>query len=864
MISCYQLGTSTCKWSLFATAMVSLIVYVAEATESAAVLVFWSLCIVPTSFVTYRLSWRAGLIVWALSLALLLPVLVPAVLHFGFSSYTGARVAVILLCAVSVALAESIARLLRRTRLAEIPFSQRRLQAVEAAVALDEVAFSGRTNREFAKELARVSTRGAPADGDAALGIQQILDLVLEGCLGRINSDFGAIALWSESAQDLRPKLIKKGAGDEGTTDVGQSVEEYLLRGIQSGEQLRETAQSSPGDGTLPSSPARLCAPIKRMSRTIGAIYLEHKHPIEFSQDDLMFVSSVAEHAAIALENARIYEETRIRARELELLLSVSEIVSSSLELLDDVLRALADKLVSSLHVAFCHISLLDESGGRLVVKASAKASPRLKVMANTAPEFPLDQVPTFRDVARSGRTLLVRQDIPESAFDPEQLRLTADEHTQAMLLVPLVVKERTLGVIALGEHRRWDRSPLSPQKVSLCQAMAAQAAIAIENSQLFRQVEEDRRHMRHVLEGIADGVFTTDRERRIVSFNPAAERMTGWKREEVIGHFCCDVMRPLSDGAGFCCMDDCPLIPPLDDRGVVQVGPVVWQAGERLSSKLQVVCRVAPLGGADSEIAGAVAIFRDVSREAELDRLKSDFVSTISHEIRSPLTSISAAAEMLRRNVEDGRSRELLDLIRAQSLRLGNLVEDVLNASKLDRGTLELRLEPVSIVPLLKKSIAMTQATTSQHILRLKTETETCFVMADSAKVEIVIGNLLRNAVNYSPNGGLVTVEVHEHGEEVAIGVEDEGIGIPADQQLRVFDRFTRLDNSDAKTVYGHGLGLYIARGLVERHGGRIWVESDLGKGSRFSFTLPVFRVKSRRRRDGSADKRKDSGNRR
>ena len=716
--------------------------------------------------------------------------------------------------------------------------------AGQVAATVGKAAAYGRAQRELSRRLAELSTLEALAKQfNGTLDLQQVLSVVLEHCLKHTRADRGAIALWDESKQGFGLKLARDQQNQAVSESIQQEAEERLRETVERGEALLECPA---GHGAGIPMEARLCVPLRTASRVLGAVYLACESPAVISESDARFISHLAAHAAIAVENALLHEEARTRMGELELLLDVSKIVASSLDLLDEVLRTLTRRLVSSLRVAFCHISLLDGDGQRLLIKDSARAIARSNVIPNVPPELLLDHAPAFRNVVRAGRTLLVRQDVPELAFGPEELMLAADERTQSALLVPLVVKERILGVVTVGEHRRWERSPLTPQKASLCQAMASQAAIAIENAQLFRMVEEDHRRMRHVLESIADAVYTTDRERRIVSFNPAAERLTGWSREDVIGRFCCDVMRPLSDGRGFCCLDDCPLLRPLDNGKIVQIGPVIWQASGRLSSPLQVLCRVAALGTGDGAPVGTVAIFRDVSREAEIDRLKSDFISTISHEIRSPLTSIGAATEILRRSVGDDRSRELLDVIRTQSLRLTDFMEDVLNASRLDGGVLELRVEPLPILPLLKKAIALTQSTVSRHTLLLRSESEAPFVVADGGKIEIVIGNLLRNAINYSPAGGVVEVEVHEQGDETVISVQDQGIGIPADQLERIFDRFARVNDEDVKAVPGHGLGLYIARCLVERHGGRIWAESEIGRGSRFSFTLPTFKIQA------------------
>ncbi|MGI5837166.1 MAG: ATP-binding protein [Chloroflexota bacterium] len=223
---------------------------------------------------------------------------------------------------------------------------------------------------------------------------------------------------------------------------------------------------------------------------------------------------------------------------------------------------------------------------------------------------------------------------------------------------------------------------------------------------------------------------------------------------------------------------------------------------------------------------------------------LKFDFLSMISHELRTNLAGINASAELLGKGVNDPRSRQLPELMLAQTQRLRSFVEDILNVSQIDAGALDLHLAAVPLIPLLKRAIATAQATTKHHFFELRVEGKVPLVMADANRVEIVINNLIRNAINYSPKGGRVTIELRaESGNMVVVAVEDEGIGIPADKRKCIFDRFVRANNGTA-AVRGHGLGLYIARNLVERHGGRIWVESEEGRGSRISFSLPVFRM--------------------
>ena len=220
------------------------------------------------------------------------------------------------------------------------------------------------------------------------------------------------------------------------------------------------------------------------------------------------------------------------------------------------------------------------------------------------------------------------------------------------------------------------------------------------------------------------------------------------------------------------------------------------------------------------------------------------DLLSIVAHEVRAHLANICMAAELVGRRVGDvqeaARVHRWLDMIQAESLRLGGLMENLSNAARLDGRSLELAAAPIDLVPLLQGAVEAVQTMSDRHMIELVVRHPVPLAMADSPKIRIAMDNLLRNAINYSPSGGTVVVEVGAEGHEVVISVSDHGVGIPADQLERVFDRFTRLESRDTATVRGYGLGLYIVKGMVERHGGRVWVESRVGEGSRFSLAVP------------------------
>ena len=226
-----------------------------------------------------------------------------------------------------------------------------------------------------------------------------------------------------------------------------------------------------------------------------------------------------------------------------------------------------------------------------------------------------------------------------------------------------------------------------------------------------------------------------------------------------------------------------------------------------------------------------------------ELDRLKSEFVSMVSHELRSPLTNISGAVELMLEEEEltDEYVRKMLGIVGAQSERLIRLVRGVLDVSRIDAGRLHLDRTEVDIFAIVRRVVSSLQATTEFHWVELPPTDELPPVWGDEDRIEEVFFNLLDNAIKFSPSGGPITIRMEAGDGQIAVSLADPGVGIPPAKLDRIFQKFHRLDSDDSRETYGHGLGLYITKGLVEAHGGKIWVESVEGEGSTFSFTLPL-----------------------
>lgn len=401
----------------------------------------------------------------------------------------------------------------------------------------------------------------------------------------------------------------------------------------------------------------------------------------------------------------------------------------------------------------------------------------------------------------------------------------------------PIRRGERTLGLMVLeSSHSRAfdepDRRVLS--------ALIDHAAIALENARLFQEVVKERRRATLIVESVAEGLFTTDTDRRILTFNRAAEELSGWEAEDAVGQCCCDVLR--CAGGASTCETDCPLHEALTENRAVHTERRVIHT--RRGAEKVVMLSTAPLAGADGKLDGAVVVFRDITERDQFERLQGLFVAGVSHELRMPIANISTVIQMLKEEseaMETDRYREYVNTLATQSKRLSDFADRMLDVFQLDKGELSLQPRPLPISFLVERSVEEWETTGCDHSLAVETPETSPWVWADENAVGTVLRNLIENAIKYSPSGSKVTVIV-EQGRNgyTHVSVEDEGPGIRPEHQTKVFERFYRVDGSDSQSIYGRGLGLYIAKKLVEAMKGRIWVESAVGEGSRFTFTLP------------------------
>ena len=251
------------------------------------------------------------------------------------------------------------------------------------------------------------------------------------------------------------------------------------------------------------------------------------------------------------------------------------------------------------------------------------------------------------------------------------------------------------------------------------------------------------------------------------------------------------------------------------------------------------------PLPRARQKVAGAVVVLHDVTEVRRLERVRQDFVANVSHEFKTPLTAIQGFAETLLAGALDdpANNRRFLEIIRDHAWRLARLTDDLLKLARIEAGKLEVEFFPVGVMELIEgcAETALLKAVRQQIALEIDVPPGLPFMRGDASLLREVLQNLLDNALQYTPAGGHIRVSAVAGPREIVVAVADTGIGIPLADQERIFERFYRVDAARSREAGGTGLGLSIAKHIVEVHGGRLWVESEVGAGSKFSFSVPL-----------------------
>jgi PAS domain S-box-containing protein len=510
------------------------------------------------------------------------------------------------------------------------------------------------------------------------------------------------------------------------------------------------------------------------------------------------------------------------RVRQRDYLLNISRAMTSQLDL-NAVLRLILQSAVDMLGGHAGLVALMDTDGSYRIRESYGVARPLL------------DQLTPIMADATDPREVTTRLERSLVAL-AQRVGLGFWQ----VVSLPLKVGDELLGNLYIfrqlgGEFSANDRLIL--------QSFADQAAIAVNNARLYQEIYQEKRRLDAILEFSADGVVIMDAAHRIVMFNHALASLTGLMPAEVIGQKFEDVLPLANQRAGVSLADaeanGWPLLGAGASSALFVEGDLHHVNGKRVSVEIN----FAPLLNRDGGLVNIIANVRDITRFREADEMKTTFISVVSHELKTPVALIKGYASTLRR--QDARwdqetMRDSLQVIEEESDRLAELIDNLLDASRVQAGNFRLARVELDIDQLVVKVADKFRLQARTHTLVADVPADLPLVSADEARITQVLSNLLSNAIKYSPEGSEVRVTGKSTPREVIITVSDQGPGISPEEQAQLFTRFYRADNAMTRKTQGAGLGLYLSRAIIEAHGGRIWVDSDGRSGSHFHFSLP------------------------
>ena len=753
--------------------------------------------------------------------------------------------------------------------------------ASQAAIALD----NSRLYDEAQTRVLQLDTLNQLGNVlSAALDVESIFETLYE----RITNFFEVTAFYialtdEEHQQILFPLMVEidEETGEENRVVNQSSVWGTGLSGhvIRTGQALLIPDMNDPRYAELVGSANHagktfnpgswMGSPLLVGNKTLGLLSVQSVQPGAYTQEHLLFLTTLAHHAAVAIQNARLFGQIRsfneeleavvaarteelaaanrelvVRNQRLEELYQISHQLTTTLEL-DEILQRGLQLVTSIGGVQRGSVMLKDLQSGHLVYQATVG---RPGVVEKGTPT-PFQTEGLLGWVVRERQGVMVND-----VLDDERWATNTQwgNGVRSLISVPLLTGEDLLGVVNLTHP---DPNHFDEGHLRLISTVANEMSIAIHNATLYsfiteqfereaaalRVQEAEASKLNAVLGSITDGVLVFDFDHRVILMNSAAEGLLGVSAHQLLGLQLPQSLQHLDLEP-----DTLQLLTQLTTLPTGALSSKPWQNRFQLTNQVVNVI-VSRVSSVQREMLGVVMTFRDVTKEVEVDRMKSEFISLVSHEMKTPMTSIKGYTDLILMGSVGAVSdmqKSFLNVIKSNTDRLSALVSDLLDLSRIETGRIKLELKYVQLEDLINDVLASlrTQIESKHQTVTTQIPWGLPDIKVDSHRVLQVLTNLVSNANKYTPEDGTITIVVEEADSgTLMVRVRDTGIGMSAKDQERLFERFFRADHPGVQTVSGTGLGLVIAKSLVEMHGGTMSVESELGSGSTFTFTLPL-----------------------
>ncbi len=661
-----------------------------------------------------------------------------------------------------------------------------------------------------------------------ALDLRTVLQRVLYEALQNVGGERCSIVVLDDSGKAVDATIVYGTKLHEHTT---QQMRETMERGLagwvfqnRKGVYVPDTGKDDrwlirPDDTDRLGSKSAICVPLLAREKMVGILTLVHTKPNAFSTEQLDLMQAIADQAGIAVLNARLYTESQRQARVMTALAEGAAAMNASLRM-DDVYQRVLIQTMQALQVETVALGMVEED--HIVFRAAAGYNAG-NILGKTI-ELGMGIAGT---VTREGRGVVVADVSQEKNFN-EADRLGGVE-TRALLVAPIQSQGRVIGIL---EAINPIAKTFDPDALLVMTGIGGLAGTTIQNAELFERLQAAHKRYRDLFEESIDPIVITDWEGRILEANRQASLLSGYTREG------------------------------LQDMSIDQLHEVNWSRTgmefEFLRGDLMVSYESSLHKEDETHIPAEVHarrvefdstdsiqwILRDITERKELDSLREDLTSMIYHDLRSPLANIISSLDVISYMVPEAEREtvhSILKIAENSTDRIQRLVSSLLDVSRLESG------QPVADQTVVD-TLALTRSVLQDVGPGVKGRKQTLVedlpgelpsIWVDEDMARRVLINLVENSSKYSPSDGNIEVGARAEDGWVHFWVKDQGSGIPPSEQDHIFDKFTRIRGTGR--VGGLGIGLAFCRLAVQGHGGRIWVESDTGKGSTFHFTFPV-----------------------
>jgi signal transduction histidine kinase/transcriptional regulator with GAF, ATPase, and Fis domain len=627
------------------------------------------------------------------------------------------------------------------------------------------------------------------------------------------------LALKDETQQDAQGYFLDEIGLHEAETSAATLIGPDLQQVTQHGrgaitKDLRQTADF-PGKQTLLAEGvcATMTVPLMSRGQISGTLTLASRTVDLYQPVDLALLEQLSPSLTIALEKAQFIALIEQRTNELKLLNRLGEMVAGTIDpgrILETTLNTMPRLISADVH----GLVIAEEAGVRLGLAVPFAA--RGRMIDDTRDEM----LETFQQTREHESPL----EILETRLVAGNLPVADDWQPRAKQTLPIITRAGSLGVVYVAAGRP---SRLGDSELRLLSLVVSQLSTALENAYLFRQVQQEQARLSAFLTSTADAILVVDKHDRIVLDNPAALAILEAKTSQA-GRLLSDVT------------DNEPLL------GLFEMAKGTGRAAGQIPSgdNKTFYAVISPAKSGQTEVSGWVAALQDVTHFKELDQLKSEFVNAVSHDLRSPLSGIDIACHLIHQAGDlNDRQRDFVNTIQSRVEAMTGLIDELLDVSKIEAG-IDMTLQGCRLdeVVLAVVDNYRGQAVEKEISLVIEVAEDLPPVRANVIRLRQALSNLIGNALKYSPQKGWIAVRLRQQSPELILfQVEDNGPGIPKIDQPRIFDKFYRVRGEHMVGHKGSGLGLAIARTIIEKHNGKIWVESEFGRGSIFSFSLPV-----------------------